>query len=216
MNVVHQWSILTVAMFFTAALVWQLMLAVADELRRTSRRCSTISLVLFSIMCVMTVHVCANKPQTNDTDGVAAPTYGLLSSYIPPEIGGLTGDGDAYSVTNIFFSFFGKTESVVSAGITIGEDSIGWGDIIRIYAADNLEHPVWTNAYERQLEDETSLAVQFDMSQFPTSFLHRAFFGLDYPQDSDGDSIDIQAVPTEVPIGFFRDLNLLFAPPWHL
>ena len=73
MNVVHQLLILSVALFFVAVLVWQLALAAADELRRTSRCCSTISLVLFAIMCVMTVHVCANKPQTNDTDGVAPP-----------------------------------------------------------------------------------------------------------------------------------------------
>ena len=148
------------------------------------------SLVVLFAACHITAYVSAVKPQTNDIDRVDAPTYGLMSAYVPPEIGGLTDDGDVYSVSNVFFGSFGKTGDVVSAGITIGENSIGWGDVVRIYATDNLEHPVWTNAYEHEYEGETSLAVQFDMSQFPTSFLQRALFGLDYPQDSDGDSIN--------------------------
>ena len=176
-------------MFFAVALVWHLAMSAVDEVCCASRRYSKISLALFSLACVITVRVCATKSQTNDTDGVNAPTYGLMSAYVHPEIGGLTDDGDVYSVSNVFFGSFGKTGDVVSAGITIGENSIGWGDVVRIYATDNLEHPVWTNAYEHEYEGETSLAVQFDMSQFPTSFLQRALFGLDYPQDSDGDGI---------------------------
>ena len=190
MNVFYLLSVLSVAMFFAVALVWHLAMSAVDEVCCASRRYSKISLALFSLACVITVRVCATKSQTNDTDGVNAPTYGLMSAYVHPEIGGLTDDGDVYSVSNVFFGSFGKTGDVVSAGITIGENSIGWGDVVRIYATDNLEHPVWTNAYEHEYEGETSLAVQFDMSQFPTSFLQRALFGLDYPQDSDGDSIN--------------------------
>ena len=137
----------------------------------------------------MTVHICATKPQTNDTDGVDAPIYGLMSAYAPPEIGGLTGDWDVFSVTNVYFSSFCKTGDVARAEITIGEHGVAYYETIRIYAADNLEHPSWTNVYEHDYQNESSLTVQFDMSQFPTSFLHRAFFGLDYPQDSDGDGI---------------------------
>ena len=103
MSTVRQAIILSVALLFAVALVWQLALAAADELRRTSRRCTAISFVLFMLMCGVTVHVCATKPQTNDTDGVAAPTYGMLSFLMAPEIGGMTDEYDAFSSTNVYF-----------------------------------------------------------------------------------------------------------------
>ena len=127
--------------------------------------------------------------QTNDTDGVDAPTYGLMSAYVPPEIGGLTGDWDVFSVTNVYFSSFSKSGDIACAEITIGEHGVAYGETIRVYIADKLRHPAWTNVYEHDYQNESSLTLQFDMSQFPTSFLYSAFFGLDYPQDSDGDGI---------------------------
>ena len=189
MSTVRQAIILSVALLFAVALVWQLALAAADELRRTSRRCTAISFVLFMLMCGVTVHVCATKPQTNDTDGVAAPTYGMLSFLMAPEIGGMTDEYDAFSSTNVYFSSFSKSGDVARTEITIGEHGVAYGETIRIYAADNLEHPAWTNVYEHDYENESSLTVQFDMSQFPTSFWSRALFGLDIPQDSDGDGV---------------------------
>ena len=189
MSMVRQAIILSVALLFAVALVWQLALAAADELRRTSRRCTAISFVLFMLMCGVTVHVCATKPQTNDTDGVAAPTYGMLSFLMAPEIGGMTDEYDAFSSTNVYFSSFSKSGDVARTEITIGEHGVAYGETIRIYAADNLEHPAWTNVYEHDYENESSLTVQFDMSQFPTSFWTRALFGLDFPQDSDGDGV---------------------------
>ena len=179
----------TALIFFGSVFLWKLFWGSACEARRLYRKCSLISFLLFVLTCGVTVHVCATKPQTNDTDGVDAPTYGLMSAYVPPAIGGLTGDWDVFSVTNVYFSSFCKTGDVARAEITIGEHGVAYYETIRIYAADNLEHPSWTNVYEHDYQNESSLTVQFNMSQFPTSFLHRAFFGLDYPQDSDGDGI---------------------------
>ena len=184
-------QILTVATltFLASVFLWNLFWGSACEARRIYRKCSLISFLLFVLTCGVTVHVCATKPQTNDTDDVDAPTYGLMSAYVPPEIGGLTGDWDVFSVTNVYFSSFCKTGDVARAEITIGEHGVAYYETIRVYAADNLEHPSWTNVYEHDYQNELSLTLQFDMSQFPTSFLYSAFFGLDYPQDSDGDGI---------------------------
>lgn len=185
-----QLPILSAAMFFAVALAWRLAMSAVDEVRCASRRYSKLSIALFSLACVITVRVCATKPQTNDTDGVDVPTYGMMSAHIPPEIGGLTDEWDVFAVTNVHFSSFSKSGDVARAEISIGEGGVAYGDPIRIYATDNLEHPVWTNVYERYYEAESSLTVQFDMMSFPTSFLQRALFGLDYPQDSDGDGIN--------------------------
>ena len=75
MSMVRQAIILSVALLFAVALVWQLALAAADELRRTSRRCTAISFVLFMLMCGVTVHVCATKPQT-----ILSTRYGRTST----------------------------------------------------------------------------------------------------------------------------------------
>lgn len=189
-NGFYQLPILSAAMFFAVALAWRLAMSAVDEVRCASRRYSKLSIALFSLACIITVRVCATKPQTNDTDGVDVPTYGMMSAHIPPEIGGLTDEWDVFAVTNVHFSSFSKSGDVARAEISIGEGGVAYGDPIRIYATDNLEHPVWTNVYERDYEDESSLTVQFDMTSFPTSFLQRALFGLDYPQDSDGDGIN--------------------------
>ena len=80
-------QILTVATltFLASVFLWNLFWGSACEARRIYRKCSLISFLLFVLTCGVTVHVCATKPQMNDTDDVDAPTYGLMSAYVPPE-----------------------------------------------------------------------------------------------------------------------------------
>ena len=156
-----------------------------EELKRLSRRGLIVFLCYGGIATVT-----AQKNMTNGTDGVSSPACGLMSVFNPPEIGGLTDDGDNSVVTGVCFGSFAKTGDVVTASIAIGDDSLELWDPVRVYAADNLESPTWTNVYEHFMHHETSLTVRFDMSSFPTSFLAHAFFGLEYPQDSDGDGVE--------------------------
>lgn len=73
-----------VAAYFIVALLIFLPKWAARKLSARVRRASVSSLIAMMFFCSVAVHVCANKPQTNDTDGVDAPCYGLL-------FGGATG-----------------------------------------------------------------------------------------------------------------------------
>ena len=197
-----------VAAWFVVALLVVLFKWASRKLSAKVRCASVSGLIAMMFFCSVTVHVCANKPQTNDTDGVDAPCYGLL-------LGGAIGDPglletmppiaelqdlrslsyDPFpawtnAVTNVCVTGFQHWPTSVCLRAHIPAAQVGTVHEVEIYARPRLDYGRWFGvgrAHVPRYSD--NVVVELPHSFLPQGWTNSMFVIVGTDVDSDGESL---------------------------
>jgi len=183
-----------VTALFLAESVWLVITFFRHQIKRELCRRSNLSLTALIVFSGIAVHVCATKPQTNDTDNAGAPVYGLL--FNSGVIGGESDETWRENPSNAFINVFTINNGTGHVEMCWAEEQgIYVCDEIKIFATDDLTALPWTNVLTHIVDSyETNYSFNIDFNQFPTSYLNRAFisFATQYDGDADGIADDIE------------------------
>ena len=206
---------LTMALVLQLVAAWFVVALLVVLLKWASRKlsakvsCASVSgLIAMMFFCSVTVHVCANKPQTNDTDGVDAPCYGLL-------FGGATGglgllqpmpaiaelqdlqilNYDPFpawtnAVTNVCVTGFQHWPTSVCLRAHIPAAQVGTVHEVEIYARPRLDYGWWSGigrAHVPRYSD--NVVVELPHSVLPQGWTNSMFVIVGTDVDSDGESL---------------------------